>query len=56
MEQTFAFAIQSMAWGPGAFLGSAGGGLLAETAGDAAAWTTMAAVCVLSLPLVRRRG
>jgi predicted MFS family arabinose efflux permease len=56
VEQTFAFAIQSMAWGPGAFLGSAGGGVLAETAGDAAAWTTMAVVCLLSLPLVRRRG
>ena len=56
VEQTFAFAIQSMAWGPGAFLGSAGGGVLAEAAGDAAAWTTMAVVCVLSLPLVRRRG
>lgn len=57
VEQTFAFAIQSMAWGPGAFLGSAGGGALAETAGDAAAWTAIAVVCVLSLPLVvRRRG
>jgi predicted MFS family arabinose efflux permease len=56
VEQTFAFAIQSMAWGPGAFLGAAGGGLLAETAGDAAAWTTIAVVCVASLPLVRRRG
>jgi hypothetical protein len=30
--------------------------VLAEAAGDAAAWTTMAVVCVLSLPLVRRRG
>jgi predicted MFS family arabinose efflux permease len=56
VEQTFAFAIQSMAWGPGAFLGSAGGGALAEAAGDAAAWTTVAVVCVLSLPLVRRRA
>jgi predicted MFS family arabinose efflux permease len=56
VEQTFAFAIQSMAWGPGAFLGSAGGGAVAEAAGDAAAWTTIAVVCVLSLPLVRRRG
>ena len=57
VEQTFAFAIQSMAWGPGAFLGSVGGGVLAEMAGDAAAWTAIAAVCVLSLPLVvRRRG
>ena len=34
VEQTFAFAIQSMAWGPGAFLGSVGGGILAEMAGD----------------------
>jgi predicted MFS family arabinose efflux permease len=56
VEQTFAFAIQSMAWGPGAFLGSAGGGALAEAAGDGAAWTTVAVVCVLSLPLVRRRA
>jgi MFS family permease len=56
VEQTFAFAIQSMAWGPGAFLGSAGGGALAEAAGDAAAWTAIGVVCVLSLPLVRRRG
>ena len=30
-----------MAWGP-ALLGSAGGGALAETAGDAAAWTAIA--------------
>ena len=55
VEQTFAFAIQSMAWGPGAFLGSAGGGALADAAGDAAAWTAIALVCVLSLPLVVRR-
>jgi MFS family permease len=56
VEQAFAFAIQSMAWGPGAFLGAVGGGVLAEVAGDTAAWSTIAAACVLSLPLVRRRG
>lgn len=56
VEQAFAFALQSMAWGPGAFLGSVGGGVLAELAGDAAAWSTIAVLCVLSLPLVRGRG
>jgi hypothetical protein len=30
--------------------------VLAEVAGDTAAWSTIAAACVLSLPLVRRRG
>ncbi len=56
VEQTFAFALQAMAWGPGAFIGSVGGGVLAEVAGDAVAWSAMAAVCALSLPLLRRRG
>ena len=56
VEQALAFALQAMAWGPGAFLGSVGGGVLAEAAGDTAAWSTMAVACVLSLPLVRRRG
>lgn len=56
VEQAYAFAIQSMAWGPGAFLGAVGGGVLAEVASDAAAWTAVAVACVLSLPLVRRRG
>jgi 3-dehydroquinate synthetase len=56
VEQTFAFALQAMAWGPGAFLGSVGGGVLAEMAGDVAAWSVMAAVCLLSLPLLRRPG
>ncbi len=55
VEQAFAFAIQSMAWGPGAFLGAVGGGVLAEMAGDTVAWSAIAAACVLSLPLVRRR-
>ena len=53
IEQTFAFALQSMAWGPGAFIGSVGGGILAEVAGDVAAWSAIAAVCVLSLPLAQ---
>jgi MFS family permease len=56
IEQAFAFALQAMAWGPGAFLGSVGGGVLAEVAGDAAAWSTIAVICLLSLPLVRGRG
>ena len=52
VEQAFAFAIQSMAWGPGAFLGAVGGGVLAELAGDTLAW----AIDRSGLPAVAAAG
>ncbi len=54
VEQALAFAIQSMAWGPGAFIGALGGGVLAGVAGDGVAWAVVAIVCLATLPLTAR--
>jgi MFS family permease len=54
VEQALAFAIQSMAWGPGAFIGALGGGFLAGVAGDGVAWAVVAVACAVTLPLIPR--
>jgi len=49
------FALLNLAWAPGNFVGSVVGGGLAELAGDAAAYATIAALCVATFLAVRPR-
>lgn len=49
-----AFGAANFAWAAGYAAGASSGGLLADLAGDTAAYLTLAGVCVLSLLLLRR--
>ena len=49
------FALMNFAWAPGNVVGSAVGGGLAELAGDAAAYSIVAALCVATFLALRPR-
>jgi MFS family permease len=54
IEPGFAFALTNIAWALGQAGGSSGSAALAETAGDAAAYGILAAVCLATLFALRR--
>ena len=49
------FALMNFAWAPGNVVGAAVGGGLAEIAGDTAAYSAIAALCILTFVAVRPR-
>lgn len=57
VHQGFAFALTNLAWASGALVGSAGGALIGEEIGDAAAYLGLAGLCLGTvLVLVSRSG
>lgn len=55
LDQGFGFALLNVAWAPANVVGAALGGVLAEAAGDAAAYLLAAALCVVTLAAAQRR-
>jgi MFS family permease len=53
LEQALGFALLNTAWAPGHLAGSAGGGVLAGTAGDATPYLILALLCALTLPALK---
>jgi MFS family permease len=53
-EQGYAFALMNLAWAGAQVLGAAGGGGLADLAGDGAAYAALAAVCAVALAVSAR--
>ena len=56
LEQGFAAALANMAWAAGQTLGAVAGGAVAKTAGDGVPMGATAALCVVTLLLVRVRS
>jgi predicted MFS family arabinose efflux permease len=54
LEQGFAAALMNLAWATGQIAGSAGGGALAKTAGDALPMATAAGLCAATLVALAR--
>jgi MFS family permease len=54
LEQAFGFALLNAAWAPGHLIGSIAGGALAGAAGDAAPYLTLAVLCTVTLPALKR--
>jgi len=52
--QGLGFALLNLAWAPGHVVGSAAGGAIADTAGDALPYLLLAGVCTLALLAVER--
>jgi MFS family permease len=56
VEHGLGFALMNFAWAPGHVIGSAGGGGLADLAGDAASYAVLAAICLLTLAALSQRS
>jgi MFS family permease len=54
LEHAYAFALVSLAWAPGAFVGPAAGGALAQATADVVPYTLLAIACVLTLAALWR--
>ena len=54
LEHAYAFALVNMAWAPGAMIGAAAGGAVAQATADAVPYLALAAACVLTLAAVGR--
>ena len=54
LDQGFGFALLNLAWAPANVVGAALGGVLAQAAGDAAAYLVAAALCVVTLVAAQR--
>jgi MFS family permease len=54
LDQGFGFALLNVAWAPANVVGAALGGVLAQAAGDAAAYLLAAALCLLTLAAAQR--
>ncbi len=54
LEHAYAFALVSMAWAPGAVVGAAAGGAVAQVAGDAVPYLALTAACVVTLGAIGR--
>jgi MFS family permease len=54
VHQAFAFGLTNLAWASGALLGSAGGAAVGEGLGDAAAYLTISALCLLTLAVLMK--
>jgi MFS family permease len=54
LDQGFGFALLNLAWAPANVVGAALGGVLAQAAGDAAAYLLAAALCLLTLAAAQR--
>lgn len=56
VEHAMGFALMNFAWAPGNLVGAAAGAAVAEVAGDRAAYAILAALCVLTLLVIRLRS
>ncbi len=56
VEHGLGFALMNFAWAPGHVIGSAGGGGLADAAGDVAAYAVLGAICLLTLVALAQRS
>jgi MFS family permease len=56
LPQGMAFGLMNAAWASGALVGPAAGGAIAAASGDVAPFLIAAALCAVSLAVVRRRG
>jgi MFS family permease len=54
ISQGLGFALLNLAWAPGHVVGSAAGGAIADTAGDALPYLLLAGICALALLAVER--
>ena len=54
MDQSMAFAITNFAWATGYAVGAPLGGTLADLRGDGLSYLVLTAVCLLTLPVLRR--
>jgi MFS family permease len=54
LDQALAFALAGLAWGLGQAVGAAGGGAAARATGDIVPYAVLAALCFLTLALLRR--
>jgi MFS family permease len=54
LDAAMAFGLTNLAWALGYAIGAPAGGALAEAAGDAAAYVTLATLCLAALPLLGR--
>lgn len=54
LEHAYAFALVNMAWAPGAVVGAAAGGAVAQATGDAVPYLALAAACVVTLGAIGR--
>jgi MFS family permease len=54
LDHAYGFALVNMAWAPGAVVGAAAGGAVAEATSDAVPYLVLAAACVLSLAALTR--
>ena len=55
VEHGLGFVLMNFAWAPGHVIGSAGGGGLADLAGDTAAYAVLAALCLLTFAALTPR-
>jgi MFS family permease len=56
VEHGLGFALMNFAWAPGHVIGSAGGGGLADAAGDVVAYAVVSGICVITLLVLARRS
>jgi len=54
LDHAYGFALVSLAWAPGAFVGPAAGGALAQATTDAVPYTLLALACLLTLATLWR--
>jgi predicted MFS family arabinose efflux permease len=56
LDPGLGFALFNLAWSPGGFLGAAAGGALAGVVGNASPYLVAAALCGITLAVMRGRG